>query len=246
MWKAACGTTVTRFWHDLTQTSFCSWSDSSFGEVTVAVTSAEQMLDIVEKDKVVKSIADRFEAGVAAGWDKDSASALFDELYRAAGLSLDQGAQAADSTPVVRRMIAPPGQFYVTDQARQCISVTPVPCPAGFYCSGGDATARGCSKGTLCPMGSSRPKPCPPGFFCPFPALFEIPCMPGTHCARNTVWPKACPPGSFCPHLHLDAAQRLGSYKVRVLGVRPAPRIPSGAATSQESYYAGRSKRRPL
>ncbi|CAJ1417278.1 unnamed protein product [Effrenium voratum] len=84
-----------------------------------------------------------------------------------------------------------------------------VPCPPGFYCTGGHQQPVVCPKGTHCPAKTAEVKRCPLGSFCPSAAL-NISCDPavtgkflkGSQClpgpAGRTSLPQPCPAGTYC------------------------------------------------
>jgi len=103
---------------------------------------------------------------------------------------------------------AGPGEWYITDASGQCVAsigesspvvLKPVPCPPGFYCSGGLSPPRSCDGGDHCPGGTrEQDRRCPFGSFCPLPAAPLQRCPDGGYCPSGSSMPKACPPGYYC------------------------------------------------
>jgi Tyrosine-protein kinase ephrin type A/B receptor-like len=88
----------------------------------------------------------------------------------------------------------------------------PIPCPIGYYCSAGAASAvplprnvstpQACFEGFFCPRGSVTPQgsgPCPSGYYCP-DATNAVQCPAGHACpgVGNTA-ARECPPGTYSP-----------------------------------------------
>jgi hypothetical protein len=97
-----------------------------------------------------------------------------------------------------------PAGYYVNISGS---SLSGVKCDAGFYCSGGAASARpadgptggSCRPGQYCPEGSTKPTPCPVGRFA---ASFS-----------QTIC-DLCPAGSYCPTTNMTdpIPARMGYY----------------------------------
>jgi hypothetical protein len=68
------------------------------------------------------------------------------------------------------------------------------PCPAGFFCSGGQLSR--CRPGKYCPAQSSRENDCPGGHFCATPDRRE-PCPSGSKCPAGSTQPQGCKSGTY-------------------------------------------------
>jgi hypothetical protein len=95
---------------------------------------------------------------------------------------------------------------------------SPLPCPAGSFCSLGVSNRPPvlCPPGSWCPSSSSAPTPCPAssfcadassaptrcpiGFFCPKNSTAPLKCTVGTSCWQEGMSEAyVCPAGSYCP-----------------------------------------------
>jgi len=86
----------------------------------------------------------------------------------------------------------PPGSY--------CPSVataTPLLCPNGTFCTGGNSAPAPCDKGFYCPAGEASPQLCPAGFSCGGASEFYAKCQNGTYCPPGSPNPIPCPGGTF-------------------------------------------------
>ena len=77
-------------------------------------------------------------------------------------------------------------------------------CPDGYYCAAGTTNPSVCSRGYICPIGSSTEIPCPLGTYNLFTGKYKIEdcvvCPPGSSCssaATTFIW---CKPGFYNPY----------------------------------------------
>ena len=98
-----------------------------------------------------------------------------------------------------------PGKYCPTETTSTGTTapITPVPCPAGYYCAVGACRPTPCPCGYKCPAGSSAGTLCQPPYHCPGPlASTQTLCPIGHACDRPGMCnATACPPGTFvsCP-----------------------------------------------
>ena len=77
--------------------------------------------------------------------------------------------------------------------------ITPLPCPAGYFCGGATCLPTPCPCGSKCPVGSSAKTLCRPPYYCPNPlASSQTLCPKGFKCDKPGMCnATACPPGTF-------------------------------------------------
>ena len=106
------------------------------------------------------------------------------------GSYCDDVTSGPQSLPAGTFAVGPTGNFVEEG------GVATAPCPAGYFCNGGDRTA--CSgAGYSCPEGSPAEVRCPAGFFCPN-ATVKISCPVGSYCSEGSEKSLPCAPDSFC------------------------------------------------
>eukprot|EP00762_Andalucia_godoyi_P006881 ANDGO_08333.mRNA.1 variant len=127
----------------------------------------------------------------------------------------------------------PKNDCLVCPQGQYCPNagmVSPLNCPAKYYCPSGSSSPQTCLAGGYCPANSGSSVMCPAGYFCPngtdnptlCPAGYYCPngtnsiilCGAGFYCPNGTgPLPITCPAGSYCSQgVFLPTACPLGSY----------------------------------